>query len=1014
MIKPDPAAKVEKFDPRPSSRGLTIRVKLLLFIIAACCLILTALATTAFFLSAVSLRQTRTEGFHTLRRSLSQAVNTFLAQNRRDIATESEEQTLRYAVAELCTGYDHLLEDLEAGGFKVDDQFLTEIRNQLREEYGKTLLAALKELGRPPEPFDSFANLSTEGLILQYVYILRNPAPLGSKYLNNLSSDIANNKNLPASFRIAFSRTMYARTLDRYQASFETVVRRNRYEDLILIDDEGTLVYSFYKGWDFGTNVFKGWQRQAQLRNVFLGAWYVPLPEPDQASVDHVMISDLGRYPGAYDAPVLFMGCAITNRSGGRVGVLVHQISSKQFTDIVSFDQHWQDVGLGRTGEAYIVGPDRKLRTESRFLKELPPEMKSRTFDRTGTPGPPTSILSFPLRNAAVERIFSQDDLTNEGEITFYDEGGRESIGVFAPMSIPDLDWGLVVRIDTAEAFAPAAHLTRLIALGGLMILVAAIGATLLFAHFLSRPIMQLVSTAEAIGSGDPTARAPITSSDEIGFLARRFNNMVDQVQGRNRQVRKILETVNEGLFLLGPDLIIQPECSRASEEIFQRKIEGLSFLDLLKPHPGPGLQPVLSDEVLDASKHYLELLLNPRIKEKLVQQTNPLIEVEFHNRLEGGRVRSKFLEFRFNRVIETGGTTQIMVTVLDSTSRISLSRQIQENEAKAKSQIEMVFGVMHVDPPILSEFLDHAETEIAEILRLLEAEQFGSCEPESESQRSTRYGRLLQKISRSIHLVKGNAAMLRLSYFEDLAHQLEEKIAALRTNTLVSGEDFLPITTGTASLLDQIGMTRDLIQRLSAMQQVFGKGQKRQGVGDFVPLVDLARDIAARNAKQVLVKLEIASDLGRLPEHLREPVQTMMAQLIRNAVVHGIELPSERLVRKKPPIGAIRISANRTADRVLTLAVRDDGRGICYELLRQRAVELGYANLQEIEEWNQQQLIDLLYQTGFTTLDSPTLDGGLGVGLDAVKDLAARHGGFLRVSSREGSYCEFRIELPC
>src|SRR5215471_1911763 len=108
---------------------------------------------------------------------------------------------------------------------------------------------------------------------------------------------------------------------------------------------------------------------------------------------------------------------------------------------------------------------------------------------------------------------------------------------------------------------------------------------------------------------------------------------------------------------------------------------------------------------------------------------------------------------------------------------------------------------------------------------------------------------------------------MLQLSYFQDLAHQLEKKIAALRTNTLVSGEDFLPITTGTASLLDQIGMTRDLIVRLSAMQEVFGKGQKRQGVGDFVPLIDLARDIAARNAKQVLVTLEIASDLGRLPE---------------------------------------------------------------------------------------------------------------------------------------------------
>ena len=1012
MIKGDPAAQVEKFTARPS-RGLTIRVKLLLFIIAVCCLILTALATTAFFLSAVSLRQVRVDGFRTLRRSLSQAVNTFLAQNRRDIATQSELQTLRYAVAELSSGYDHLLEDLEAGGFKVDEPFLAGIRNGLREEYDKTVLSALKDLGRPAESFESFADLSTEGLILQYVYILRNPAPRGSKYLNNLSSDIANNGNLPADFRIAFSKTTYARALDRYHSSFESIVQRNRYEDLILIDNEGTVVYTFNKAWDFGTNVFKGWQRQAQLKKVFLGALYVPVPDADHASIEHVMVSDLARYPAAYDAPTLFMGCAITNRLGSRVGVLVHAISSKQLTDIVTFDQHWPDVGLGKTGEAYIVGPDRKLRTESRFLMELPAEMKSRTFDRSGTPGALTSILSFPLRNAAVDRIFSPDDLTNEGELTFYDEVGHESIGVFAPLSIPDLDWGLVIRIDTAEAFAPAAHLTRLIAIGGLTILAAAIGATLLFAHLLSRPIMQLVTTAEAIGSGDPTARAPISSSDEIGFLADRFNNMVDQVQGRNRQVRKILETVNEGLFLLGPDLTIQPESSRASEEIFQRRIEGLSFLDLLKPHPGPGLQPNISDEVLDASKHYLELLLNPRIKEKLVQQTNPLIEVEFQNRVEGGRIRSKFLEFRFNRVIEAGGTTQIMVTVLDSTSRISLSRQIQENEAKAKSQIEMVFGVMHVDPPVLSEFLDHADAEIAEILRLLEAEQFASCEPESESQRSTRYERLLQKISRSIHLVKGNAAMLRLAYFEDLAHELEEKIAAVRTNGLVSGENFLPITTGTASLLDQVGMTRDLIQRLGAMQEVFGKGEKLRDASDFAPLVDLAGDIAARNGKQVRVTLEIASDLGRLPDHLREPIQTMMTQLVRNAVIHGIELPSERLAKKKQPIGAIRIAANRAAAKILVLAVRDDGRGISYEQLRQRAVELGYANSQEIQEWNQQQLVDLLYKTGFTTLDRPTLDGGRGVGLDAVRDLAARCGGSLRVSSREGSFCEFRIELP-
>src|SRR5262249_62088057 len=160
----------------------------------------------------------------------------------------------------------------------------------------------------------------------------------------------------------------------------------------------------------------------------------------------------------------------------------------------------------------------------------------------------------------------------------------------------------------------------------------------------------------------------------------------------------------------------------------------------------------------------------------------------------------------------------------VDSTSRIALTRQIRENEAKAKSQIEMLFGIMHLDPPILGEFLNHTKSEITGMLNLLEAEQFGSRAGELGVQRSDRYLRLLQKISRAIHLIKGNAAMLRLSYFEDLANDLEEKIATVRGNPSLAGEQFLPITTGLASLLDQIEMTHDLIGRLLSMQRVFGK----------------------------------------------------------------------------------------------------------------------------------------------------------------------------------------------
>ena len=90
--------------------------------------LLAALAITAFFLSAIALRKARLDGFQSLRTSLSQAINTYFADQRRDISAQAELQTVRYAVTELSSGYEHLIEDLDAAGFKVDPTIATEGR----------------------------------------------------------------------------------------------------------------------------------------------------------------------------------------------------------------------------------------------------------------------------------------------------------------------------------------------------------------------------------------------------------------------------------------------------------------------------------------------------------------------------------------------------------------------------------------------------------------------------------------------------------------------------------------------------------------------------------------------------------------------------------------------------------------------------------------------------------------------------------------------------------------------
>ena len=187
------------------------------------------------------------------------------------MTAQAELQTVRYAVTELSSGYEHLIEDLDAAGFKVDPVFLAGVRQKLRDAYERGPMGDLRSLGEPVGDFDQFSDLSPVAAILQYVYILQNPASPGFKFQKNSVLDISKNENLPLDFRIAFSKTMFARAMGLYHGLFETVVRRNSYFDLMLIDDLGNVVYTYEKSWDFGTNVFKGWRAHSELKKVFLG-----------------------------------------------------------------------------------------------------------------------------------------------------------------------------------------------------------------------------------------------------------------------------------------------------------------------------------------------------------------------------------------------------------------------------------------------------------------------------------------------------------------------------------------------------------------------------------------------------------------------------------------------------------------------------------------------------------------------------------------------------------------------
>ena len=94
-------------------------------------------------------------------------------------------------------------------------------------------------------------------------------------------------------------------------------------------------------------------------------------------------------------------------------------------------------------------------------------------------------------------------------------------------------------------------------------------------------------------------------------------------------------------------------------------------------------------------------------------------------------------------------------------------------------------------------------------------------------------------------------------------------------------------------------------------------------------------------------------------------------------------------------------------------LRFRDDGRGLQLEKLKLRAIESGKWTAEEVEQWDNKKLADLIFASGITTADKVDMVSGRGVGMDGIKHRLSEYNGQIKVNCIEKKYCEFEILLP-
>lgn len=148
------------------------------------------------------------------------------------------------------------------------------------------------------------------------------------------------------------------------------------------------------------------------------------------------------------------------------------------------------------------------------------------------------------------------------------------------------------------------------------------------------------------------------------------------------------------------------------------------------------------------------------------------------------------------------------------------------------------------------------------------------------------------------------------------------------------------------------------------------------------------------------------------LDKTILENINDPIIHLIRNAVDHGIESPEERKAAGKEPQGVIMIRCTSESGRI-NIKIQDDGRGIDYDTIRQKAITLNPEMEDEIRKMDQGALCGFLFQSGFTTTKKITNLSGRGVGLDIVKTNIERIKGKIVIESEPGIGTRFEMSLP-
>lgn len=513
-------------------RRLSLRNQLILATIVACSI---PLVVVSYFGVSNSKKSLETQVFNQLesiREVKKNQIEDYFAQIKHQVLTVAENENTVDAMRQFRASFDalpfeHAPSEQVLKTYKANAESFYE--SEFGKEYQNRNDSKIGVSGLLPQ--------TEQALIAQQLYIFGNSNPLGSK--EGLDDP--------------FDGSQYSRAHSRFHSTFRSFLQKFEYYDIFLVEPvNGNIVYSVFKEVDFATSLKKGPYSDTNFALAFKQALTLQAGE--------YAIVDFASYRPSYDGAASFIASPIYDQ-GVLEGVLVFQMPVGRIDAIMQ-----ERSGLGESGETYLVGSDKLMRSQSRFSDE-------------------PSILAAEVDTEATTDVVAGNTDTK----VIDDYRGVPVLSAYTPLEIGGLDWGLIAEIDQAEALAPVSALVKQFVFWNLigMLIAAAI------AYFVARDILQtlgadpkrLTQVVEAIANDDLSMDLG-RSEDALGVFAKVIQ-MQQSLRGsieadrkamrENGRIRQALDNVDGNVIIANNDLEIiymnksvMPMFSATSESLSQ------------------------------------------------------------------------------------------------------------------------------------------------------------------------------------------------------------------------------------------------------------------------------------------------------------------------------------------------------------------------------------------------------------------------------------------------------------